>query len=196
MIPFNTVAKVVAWKADDGDVVFSYLDNGEFQPQGVVLNALDENGRVCIPMMSEYLAITSGDCGEVEDSKLVDYNRSNPKYESSANLIVEFDCECGYGKVLYTDMTEQDFNDRIDGFGKFAIIVKDKWEPTKQTCFLTPMGSFQTIFNDCNGNETIVNKAISLNFPAINPDYGRYGVIWFENGELKCLVETESGDIK
>jgi hypothetical protein len=198
MKSFNAVNRFIAWKADDGDVVFSYLGDGRFQPGQVLLNALDEDGRVFIPMC-ERRTITSGDCGEVEDGKLVDYNRGNPKYESAANIIVEFDSECGYGKVLYTDMTEQDFNNTIDNSRKFGIIVKDKWEPTKHTYLLMKKGSFGLNFTDCDGNEISVDKAIHFYLTEINSEYSEYNSrpchIWFENGELKCLVKTESGDI-
>lgn len=195
MKSFNSVNRFIAWKADDGDLVFSYLSDGRFQPEQVMLNALDEDGRVFIPM-SELRTITSGDCGEVEDGKLVDYNKVNPKYKSAANIIVEFDSECGYGKVLYTDMTEQDFNNTIDSFRKFGIIVKDKWEPTKQTCLLTPMGAFNTTIQDCEGNEISVNRYIDSNLPRVDDIYRRYITVWFENGELKCLVGTGSGAVR
>lgn len=195
MKSFNDVARLIAWKADDGDLAFSYLRDGRFHPEQVMLNALDEDGRVFIPM-SDCRTITSGDCGEVEDGKLVDYNKVNPKYKSAANIIVEFDSECGYGKVLYTDMTEQDFNDTIDNSRKFGIIVKDRWEPTKQTCLLTARGNFGETFYDCNGNEINTNKTIALELFPVNPDYRRICDIWFENGELKCLVQTDSGSIK
>lgn len=194
MIYTNDISKLIAWKSDDGDIAVSFYNDNTFQPTYVSLNVLDEKGRVCLYLPNSGWSGVN-EYGEAEDSELVDYNKDNPKYESHANLIVEFDDECGYGKVIYTDMTEQDFNDTIDNFQKFSIIVKDKWEPTKQTHFLTPMGVFATTFEDCDGNEISVNKCISSYLPIVNSNYNRSYCIWFENGEFKCLVKTYDGSI-
>lgn len=194
MIYTDSTTDLIAWKSDDGDIAVSFYNDNTFQPFSVGLNVLDEKGRVC-PFLSGTSWSDVSEYGEVEDSELVDYNKDNPKYEPHANLIIEFDDECGYGKVLYTDMTEQDFNDTIDSYKNFSIVVKDKWEPTKETWSLTQMGYFNSTIRDCDETEISLNKLITFSLPTVNPDYSRSCYIWFENGEFKCLVKTFDGGI-
>lgn len=186
----NTIGDMCAWRSDDGDVLFTWSAD----PNLVDDYAYDAliNGKVDISLNTPRVLI-SDYIQEVKDDKKVDYNKY--KYESCANIVIEITDECGEGKVTFTDMTAEDWNYVASDYYPVAILVKDKWAPTKGTDHLVATIASTTGWDDCDGNDIQKNNAIYRYLTQVNEDYVRRVLIWFEDGEVHCLYATDDGHV-
>jgi hypothetical protein len=187
----NRIDDFYAWRSDDGDVLFTRSTDpnnivDDFAYDGLINGKVDLNVDTPRVLISDYIQ-------EVKDDKKVDYNKY--KYESYANIVVEITDECGEGKVTFTDMTAEDWNYVASNYYSIAILVKDKWAPTKGTHLILETNGGTASWEDCDGNQITKVHSILGYLPQVNDDYLREIYLYFEDGEIHCLNATYDGHV-